>query len=65
MIVANITKDGEILMTRHFSDPERSLQSVLNELEAYVVGEQLNLGGECVLRARRTNSLVPQRTPSA
>lgn len=64
MIVAEITKDGQVLMTRHFSDPTRTLQSVVVELEAYVVGEQLNLGSECVLKARRVGQLKPLRAPS-
>lgn len=65
MIVADITKDGVVLMTRLFDDPARSLNSVVTELEAYVVAEQLNLGSECVLRARRVRHSNPLRQARA
>lgn len=52
MIQAEIHREGELLMTRNFQDPTLTLESVMKQLEKYVVEEQFNLEGECVIRVR-------------
>lgn len=52
MIEAEVHRNEEVLMRRTFVEPSLSLESVLKQLEMYVVAEQLNNSGECLLRVR-------------
>jgi hypothetical protein len=52
MIEAEIHRNDKLLMQRTFDDPTFSLESVLKKLELYVLNEQLNVAGECLLRVR-------------
>ncbi len=52
MIEAEVHRNEEVLMRRTFHEPSLSLESVLKQLEMYVVAEQLNNTGECLLRVR-------------
>lgn len=52
MIEAEVHRNEEVLMRRTFVEPSLSLESVLKQLEMYVVAEQLNNTGECLLRVR-------------
>lgn len=52
MIEAEIHRNDKLLMQRTYHDPQLSLEQVLKQLELYVVNEQLNTVGECLLRAR-------------
>ena len=52
MIEAEVHRNDELLMRRTFEGPALSLETVLRRLEFYVVGEQLNATGECLLRVR-------------
>lgn len=52
MIEAEVHRNDEVLMRRTFSDRALTLEAVLRQLELYVVGEQLNASGECLLRVR-------------
>lgn len=55
MIRAEIHRNGQLLMNRIYYEPSLSLEMVLKNLEMYVVNEQLNIAGECLLRARFEN----------
>lgn len=52
MIEAIVMRNEELLMQRFFYDPDLTLIKVLHNLELYVINEQLNTVGECVLRVR-------------
>ena len=52
MIEAEVHRNDEVLMLRTYSEPSLSLETVLKQLEMYVVAEQLNHSGECLLRVR-------------
>lgn len=55
MIEAEIHRNGALLMQRVYHEPTLSLEQVLKQLEGYVVDEQLNTEGECLLRVRFAN----------
>lgn len=55
MIQAEVHREGELLMTRTYQDPTLTLEGVMKQLEKYVVEEQFNLEGECVIRVRFNN----------
>ncbi len=55
MIEAEVHRNEEVLMRRTYHEPSLSLESVLKQLEMYVVAEQLNNAGECLLRVRFAN----------
>ncbi|MBM3266170.1 MAG: hypothetical protein FJZ01_00860 [Candidatus Sericytochromatia bacterium] len=59
MIEAEVHRNEEVLMRRTFHEPSLSLESVLKQLEMYVVAEQLNNTGECLLRVRFANGRAP------
>jgi hypothetical protein len=42
-------------MQRTYYEPSLSLEMVLKQLEMYIVNEQLNTAGECLLRVRFSN----------
>ncbi len=52
MIEAEVHRNDQLLMQRTYSEPSLSLEAVLKQLEMYVVNEQLNTAGECLLRVR-------------
>ena len=52
MIEAEVCRSGEVIMRRRYHDPSYSLEAVLKQLELYVVAEQLNNTGECLLKFR-------------
>ena len=52
MIEAEVHRDEIVLMQRTYQEPSLSLESVLRQLELYVVAEQLNQQSECLLRVR-------------
>ena len=52
MIEAEVHRNDEILMRREYHEPSLSLDIVLKQFEMYVVQEQLNNSGECLLRVR-------------
>ncbi len=52
MIEAEVHRNEEIIMKRQYHEPSLSLEVVLKQLEMYVVEEQLNNSGECLLRVR-------------
>ena len=56
MIEAEVYCNDQLVMTRTYSDPTLSLETVLTRLESYVVQEQFNLDGECTLRVRFANA---------
>lgn len=56
MIEAEVKRNDEILMQRTYYEPSLSLEMVLKQLEMYVVAEQLNESGECLLRVRFTHT---------
>lgn len=47
-------------MSRVYEDPKLSLEYALKWLETYIVNEQLNTLGECILRVRFTNCGAPK-----
>ena len=55
MIEAEVHRNEEVLMRRTYHEPSLSLETVLKQLEMYVVAEQLNNAGECLLRVRFAN----------
>ncbi|MEB3238226.1 MAG: hypothetical protein VKO64_11460 [Candidatus Sericytochromatia bacterium] len=61
MIEAEVHRNDELLMRRTFADGALSLEAVLRRLEFYVVGEQLNASGECLLRVRFGDGGAPDR----
>jgi hypothetical protein len=56
MIEAEVHRNEEVLMRRTYNEPSLSLESVLKQLEMYVIAEQLNNSGECLLRVRFSNN---------
>lgn len=60
MIEAEVHRNDELLMQRTYYEPSLSLEMVLKQLEMYVVAEQLNNTGECLLRVRFSNLTKPQ-----
>lgn len=60
MIEAEVHRNDELLMQRTYYEPSLSLEMVLKQLEMYVVAEQLNSSGECLLRVRFSNLSKPQ-----
>lgn len=52
MIEAEVHRNGQLLLQRTYHEPALSLETVLKQLELYVVNEQLNNTGECLLRVR-------------
>ncbi len=52
VIEAEVHRNDEVLMLRTYTEPSLSLETVLKQLEMYVVAEQLNHSGECLLRVR-------------
>ena len=65
MIEAEVHRNDELLMRRTFSDGTLSLEAVLRRLELYVVSEQLNASGECLLRVRFGEGGPARRHPDA
>ncbi len=59
MIEAEVHRNDQLLMQRTYHEPTLSLEGVLKQLEMYVVNEQLNTAGECLLRVRFCN--VPNK----
>lgn len=55
MIEAEVHRNDQLLMQRVYHEPTLSLEGVLRQLELYVVNEQLNTVGECLLRVRFSN----------
>ncbi|MEB3221019.1 MAG: hypothetical protein VKS61_02980 [Candidatus Sericytochromatia bacterium] len=55
MIEAEVHRNGQLLLQRTYSEPSLSLEAVLKQLEMYIVNEQLNNAGECLLRVRFGN----------
>jgi hypothetical protein len=55
MIEAEIHRNDQLLMSRTYYDPSLSLEKVLKSLEMYIISEQLNTAGECLLRVRFSN----------
>lgn len=56
MIEAEVHRNGEIIMKRQYDKSSLSLETVLQQLEMYVIAEQLNHPGECLLKVRFANS---------
>lgn len=56
MIEAEVHRNEEVLMRRTYHENGLSLETVLKQLEMYVVAEQLNNEGECLLRVRFAQS---------
>ncbi|MEB3198603.1 MAG: hypothetical protein VKP62_15505 [Candidatus Sericytochromatia bacterium] len=52
MIEAEVHRNGQLLLQRTYHEPALSLETVLKQLEMYIVNEQLNTAGECLLRVR-------------
>ncbi len=52
MIEAEIRRNDELLMARTYYDPSLTLESVMQKLESYVVGEMFNVDGECTIKVR-------------
>lgn len=52
MIEAEVHRNGQLLFQRVYHEPSLSLETVLKQLEMYIVNEQLNTAGECLLRVR-------------
>ena len=52
VIEAEVHRNEEVIMRREYHEPSLSLETVLKQLEMYVVAEQMNLPGECLLRVR-------------
>lgn len=61
MIEAEVHRNGERLMQRTYHEPTLTLEQVLKQLEHYIVSEQLNSAGECLLRCRFTNLKQPAK----
>ncbi|MEB3329089.1 MAG: hypothetical protein VKQ33_07645 [Candidatus Sericytochromatia bacterium] len=55
MIEAEVHRNGQLLLQRTYHEPSLSLEAVLKQLELYIVNEQLNNVGECLLRVRFGN----------
>jgi hypothetical protein len=55
MIEAEVHRNDKLLMQRVYYEPSLSLEMVLKNLELYIVNEQLNTAGECMLRVRFSN----------
>lgn len=55
MIEAEVFRGEELLMQRTYYEPSLSLEMAIKSLEMYIVNEQLNTGGECMVRARFSN----------
>lgn len=51
-IEAEVHRNDQLLMKRDYNDHGQSLEGILKMLEMYVVNEQLNTAGECLLRVR-------------
>lgn len=60
MIEAEVHRNDQLLMQRTYSEPTLSLESVLKMLEMYIINEQLNTTGECLLRVRFSH--IPRAT---
>lgn len=57
MIEAEIHCNDKLLMQRNYSDASISLEAVVKQLEMYVLNEQLNAAGECLIRVRFSSPL--------
>lgn len=57
MIEAEIHCNDKLLMQRNYHDHDLSLESVVKQLEMYVLNEQLNTAGECLIRVRFSNPI--------
>jgi hypothetical protein len=55
MVEAEVHRNDQLLMQRTFYDPCLSLESVMKSLEMYIVNEELNKAGECLVRVRFSN----------
>jgi hypothetical protein len=55
MIEAEVKRGGHLIMQRTYYDPSLSLERALKNLEDYIIAEQLNHAGECVVRVRFPN----------
>ena len=55
MIECEIEQNGNMLMHRTFYDRNLTLETVIKQMEMYVVNEQLNTDGECYVRVRFAN----------
>jgi hypothetical protein len=55
VIEAEVHRNDQLLMQRTYYEPSMTLDMVLKNLELYIVNEQLNTAGECLLRARFGN----------
>lgn len=55
MIDCEVHRNQELLMCRTFYDPNMSLEMALKSLEMYIINEELNKAGECLLRVKYTN----------
>ena len=51
MIHAEVRRNDAQLLSRIYADPHAVLADVVKGLEFYVKAEQLNLAGECIVRA--------------
>lgn len=56
MIIAEIHQNDKLIFSSVYQTPHLSLESVIKNLELYVVSEQLNTVHECYIRARFDNS---------
>lgn len=55
MIECEVHRNDQLLMQRTYYEPSMSLEMALMQMEMYIVNEQLNTAGECMLRVRFSN----------
>jgi hypothetical protein len=53
IIEAEIVRNDKIIKACIYDEPDIDLETVSKRLESYIVNEQLNLAGECMIRARK------------
>lgn len=55
MIEAEVHRNDKMIMQMTYNNPSQSLEGTLKSLEMYIVNEQLNTAGECLIRVRFVN----------
>lgn len=55
MIDLEVHQNEKLIMQRTYYDSNLSLDIVIGLMEKYIINEQLNVSGECLLRARYTS----------
>lgn len=61
MIELEVHRNDQLLMQRTFYEPSMSLEMALKGMEMYIVQEELNKNGECLMRARFSNLSNPNK----